>query len=132
MDKYPDAIPVGERISALRKSYRMSQPDLAEVLGCSRGHISHLETGRTYLNYEEIRVLTEHFQVTPYTLLRMSNENQRLRQKISDVIKSAGALAEQTRSLHKFSRAESHALVRTMLSVLIDSVSLLKAFTNEE
>lgn len=41
---------IGQRIRKFRKAYNMSQEELAEKVGISATHMSHIETGNTKLS----------------------------------------------------------------------------------
>ena len=44
-----DYYKIGQRIRKFRKAYRLSQEQLAEKVGISTTHMSHIETGNTKL-----------------------------------------------------------------------------------
>ena len=45
-----DYYTIGQRIRKYRKAYRLSQEELAERIGISVTHMSHIETGNTKLS----------------------------------------------------------------------------------
>ena len=45
-----DYYKIGQRIRKFRKAYRLSQEQLAEKVGISTTHMSHIETGNTKLS----------------------------------------------------------------------------------
>ena len=45
-----DYYKIGQRIRRFRKAYRLSQEQLAEKVGISTTHMSHIETGNTKLS----------------------------------------------------------------------------------
>ena len=66
---------IGERVRQLRKSRRITQDELGEILGdkttgkpLSRGQVSNLETGKRNLNIHQIKVLADYFNVSIETL----------------------------------------------------------------
>ena len=48
-------------LKLFRKNYKLSQSDLAELFGCSVGHISSIESGIRTLSGLQIRLLIEKF-----------------------------------------------------------------------
>lgn len=48
-------------LKLFRKNYKLSQSDLAELFGCSVGHISNIESGIRTLTGLQIRLLIEKF-----------------------------------------------------------------------
>ena len=44
---------IGQRIRKFRKAYNLSQEQLAEMVGISTTHMSHIETGNTKLSLPE-------------------------------------------------------------------------------
>ena len=48
--KIMDYYKIGQRIRKFRKAYRLSQEQLAEKVGISTTHMSHIETGNTKLS----------------------------------------------------------------------------------
>lgn len=48
-------------LKLFRKNYKLSQNDLAELFGCSVGHISNIESGNRTLTALQIRLLIEKF-----------------------------------------------------------------------
>ena len=61
--------PIGEKISSLRASEKMSQEELASCLGLSRSAISQIENGDRNITSDELRKLTSIFRVTSDYLL---------------------------------------------------------------
>ena len=47
-----DYYEIGQRIRKVRKTKRLSQEQLAERIGISTTHMSHIETGNTKLSIE--------------------------------------------------------------------------------
>lgn len=54
---------LGTRIKELRKSRHLTQDDIADVLGITRGQISNLEHNRRSLSLEQLNKLCEYFKV---------------------------------------------------------------------
>lgn len=48
--KFMDYYKIGQRIRKFRKAYHLSQEQLAEKVGISTTHMSHIETGNTKLS----------------------------------------------------------------------------------
>lgn len=64
----------GKRLAALRKQIGISQYDLADQLGLSRGQLSNYELGTREPDFETLRKITEYFDVTADYLLGFSNK----------------------------------------------------------
>jgi transcriptional regulator with XRE-family HTH domain len=78
MTEYPN------RIYELRRAKGWSQLDLAEIVGCSKMHISGMERGKRELSLEWMRRLAQAFNVPPVDILadvdnpdRLTDEEQR-------------------------------------------------------
>ncbi|WP_163328774.1 helix-turn-helix domain-containing protein [Desulfurobacterium thermolithotrophum] len=70
MDKKIDKKPIGERLKLLRKKYlRLSQEQLAEILGVKRNTLSNWERGENEINYEALSILHKKFGVNTNWLL---------------------------------------------------------------
>ena len=54
---------IGTKIKELRKSRHLTQDDIAEVLGITRGQISNLEHNRRSLSLEQLKKLCDYFKV---------------------------------------------------------------------
>ncbi len=61
-------------IAKLRKSRGLSQQDLAELVGTTNQHISHLEGGRRSLSGRWMVAIAEKLGVQPHQLLNSSAE----------------------------------------------------------
>ena len=78
MTEYPN------RIYELRRAKGWSQLDLAEIVGCSKMHISGMERGKRELSLEWMSRLAQAFNVPPVDILadvdnphRLTDEEQR-------------------------------------------------------
>ena len=60
---------LGERIAKLRKSRRLSQYELAEKLGFSRGKLANYEQGSRQPDYETLKKFSDFFEVSTDYLL---------------------------------------------------------------
>ena len=60
---------IGQRIRTARKAKNMSQEELAEKIGISVTHMSHIETGNTKLSLPVLADLAEALHVTTDSLL---------------------------------------------------------------
>lgn len=58
-----------EIIKELRKSYGLTQTDLGNVLNCDRFRIADIERGKTQPNIQDIKKLSQHFNVSADYLL---------------------------------------------------------------
>jgi HTH-type transcriptional regulator, competence development regulator len=67
---------LGERIAKLRKEHKLSQYDLAERLGYSRGKLSNYEQGSRQPDYDTLKKIADFFEVSvDYLLGRTDNPN---------------------------------------------------------
>ncbi|WP_353739176.1 helix-turn-helix domain-containing protein [Cytobacillus oceanisediminis] len=67
---------LGERIATLRKEYNLSQYDLAERLGFSRGKLANYEQGSRQPDYDTLIKIARFFDVTIDYLLGESFERK--------------------------------------------------------
>lgn len=54
---------LGDKIKELRKSRDLTQQDLADILGITRGQISNLEKNRRSLSLDQLRLLCSTFNL---------------------------------------------------------------------
>jgi len=85
----------GKRLSALRKQKGLSQYELADRLGYSRGQIANYEQGKREPDYETLRKIADFFDVTTDYLLgrtdiRTLNEEDDSLAEINKLIKEYG------------------------------------------
>lgn len=68
----------GEKMNLkqLRKRTGLMQYKVAEMLGISRQQYSNIESGKSNINSEKIKVLAEKFQVDPLLILRAWEESK--------------------------------------------------------
>lgn len=64
-----DYYAIGQRIRRFRKASRLSQEELAELIGISTTHMSHIETGNTKLSLQVLVSLAEKLGVRTDDLL---------------------------------------------------------------
>ena len=64
-----DYYAIGQRIRNARKAHRLSQEELAGMVGISVTHMSHIETGNTKLSLEVLVDLAQALQVRTDDLL---------------------------------------------------------------
>lgn len=60
---------IGQRIRQYRKAMRLSQEALADRVGISLPHMSHIETGNTKLSLQVLVAIAEALQVSTDSLL---------------------------------------------------------------
>ena len=60
---------IGQRIRRIRKAHRLSQEELAEKVGISTTHMSHIETGNTKLSLEVLVNIAQTLEVQTDSLL---------------------------------------------------------------
>ncbi len=97
---------IGQRIRKVRKACGLSQEQLAEKIGISVTHMSHIETGNTKLSLTVLVDLSEALQVSTDELLYdkpYSNKTE-IKKEISSIIdtcsdKEAKILIETIKSL---------------------------------
>ena len=64
-----DKIAVGKNVQLLRNAFGYSQAELAEKLGVSTIHMSHIETGRVGMSVDILISICNHLSVTPNDIL---------------------------------------------------------------
>ena len=67
--KYMDYYAIGQRIRKYRKAARLSQEELAELVGISPTHMSHIETGNTKLSLSVLVLIATKLSVRTDDLL---------------------------------------------------------------
>ncbi|KYC71666.1 helix-turn-helix transcriptional regulator [Heyndrickxia faecalis] len=85
----------GKRLSALRKQKGLSQYELADKLGYSRGQIANYEQGKREPDYETLQKIADFFDVTTDYLLgrtdiRTLNDEDDSLAEINKLIKEYG------------------------------------------
>lgn len=68
-----DYYKIGQRIRKIRKAHKLSQENLAEQIGISVTHMSHIETGNTKLSLPVLVELAKVLEVRTDELLYDSN-----------------------------------------------------------
>lgn len=81
---------IGQRIRKYRKAYNLSQEQLAERIGISNTHMSHIETGNTKLSLPVlVKIATVLSVQTDELLFAEPQENKtRITNEILDVLNS--------------------------------------------
>lgn len=64
-----DYYEIGQRIRRIRKAHKLSQEELAEKVGISTTHMSHIETGNTKLSLPVFVDIAEALEVQTDSLL---------------------------------------------------------------
>lgn len=64
-----DYYKIGQRIRRIRKAHKLSQEELAEKVGISTTHMSHIETGNTKLSLPVFVAIAEALEVQTDSLL---------------------------------------------------------------
>jgi HTH-type transcriptional regulator, competence development regulator len=95
---------LGERIAKLRKEKKLSQYDLAERLGFSRGKLANYEQGSRQPDYDTLEKIADYFEVTTdYLLGRTDKRDGKFEdKKINKVDKTYNSLAEITKLAKKY------------------------------
>ena len=84
-------IAMGERVSAKRKEKRLTQEQLAEIIGVSLQTVSNIECGKKAARPENIAKICIALETTAdYILLGKKSENQ-----MKDIIKLISQLSEE-------------------------------------
>lgn len=81
---------IGQRIRAIRKERRLSQEELAERVGISSTHMSHIETGNTKLSLPVFVDIAKALEVQTDRLLSDAPH-----ESASDAISGIAAIMEQ-------------------------------------
>lgn len=68
---------IGQRIRKTRKAHGLSQEQLAELVGISTTHMSHIETGNTKLSLPVLVSLAEALEVSADDLLFCGSPTER-------------------------------------------------------
>ncbi len=68
---------IGQRIRKTRKAHGLSQEQLAELVGISTTHMSHIETGNTKLSLPVLVSLAEALEVSTDELLLQGSPTKR-------------------------------------------------------
>ena len=83
-----DYYKIGQRIRRIRKAKNLSQEQLAEIVGISVTHMSHIETGNTKLSLEVFFNLVNALECTADELLFELSENSKavIHSNISEIL----------------------------------------------
>lgn len=61
-----------EQFKKIREVYRLTQLELAELLGISQGYVTHVEVGRRKLSRNVSEKLTDKLGITPEKMARIN------------------------------------------------------------
>ncbi len=88
-----DYYEIGQRIRKFRKACGLSQEELAEKIGISATHMSHIETGNTKLSLQVLVSLAECLEVRTDDLLfsTKTEEDGYYSDEISDILSECTA-----------------------------------------
>ena len=64
----------GERLQAIRKAHKETQPALAKFLGIGKSQISEMENGKKTTTAEKIAMICEHYHISADYLLGLSDD----------------------------------------------------------
>ena len=104
-----DYYKIGQRVRAFRRAQDLSQEALAERVGISVTHMSHIETGNTKLSLPVFFRLSQALGVGMDDLLREGSSDRSARLlELEEVL--AGCDAEQSRVILAVARAARAAL----------------------
>lgn len=91
-----DYYQIGQRIRQYRKAHGLSQEQLAEQVGISVTHMSHIETGNTKLSLPVLVALAQALEVSTDALLgQRTPQREVLQGELSEVVKNCS-----TQQLH--------------------------------
>lgn len=88
-----------DRLSELRKEFNMTQKELADILGVSRGTIGMYEIGQRDPDTETIIKIARIFNVTSDYLMGLSNNRKQSNQKEDEKLKTLEDYIEQAETL---------------------------------
>lgn len=79
---------IGQRIRKFRKACNLSQEELAEKVGISTTHMSHIETGNTKLSLSVFVDIANALSVQTDELLydKLRNSKSNMKEKIDEVL----------------------------------------------
>lgn len=82
---------LGKQIREVRKEQGLTQEKLAELIGMSTNHISHIESGLTKLSIETLVSICNALNTTPDNLMWDSahNTQENIKGEIGKLLKSA-------------------------------------------
>lgn len=84
-----DYFKIGQKIRKFRKAYNMSQDKLAEAVGISTTHLSHIETGNTKLSLPVLVKIANVLSVqTDELLFDSPNNGASLKKEIYELLES--------------------------------------------
>lgn len=80
---------LGNRITELRESRKMTQHELSKKLHISRASLSHYEKNRREPDYETLQKIADYFQVSiDYMFGRTANSKEILDEQVRDFVDS--------------------------------------------
>lgn len=81
---------LGQRIRELRKAHKITQEQLAEMLGIGTANISYIETGKFAPSMENFEKLVKIFNVEPYELYKFTNfkTNEDIKKELYNAIEN--------------------------------------------
>lgn len=79
----------GERLALLRKEKKLSQYELADKLGFTRGQIANYEQGKRQPDFETLQKLADFFDTSIDYLLGRTDDRRRNLEKENKIIKDA-------------------------------------------
>ncbi len=85
-----DYIAVGARIRVLRKARKLTQIELAELVGITIAHLSNIEQGKTLFSLQVLVNISEVLETTPEMILAIipSKKNKVYQRLINEIDKS--------------------------------------------
>lgn len=110
---------IGQRIRKFRKAYNLSQEQLAEKIGISTTHMSHIETGNTKLSLPVLVDIAKVLSVQTDELLYDTPQNTKtlMKQEITEILDSCSSyemcilldvIKAVKISLDKYSKTDGH------------------------
>jgi len=69
---------LGKRISGLREERKLTQRELARILGITRAALSHYENDRRQPTYDTLIKITQYFSVSMESVMEIGNDSPKL------------------------------------------------------
>lgn len=95
----------GDRLKELRKEKKITQPELANMLGVTFSTVSAWEVGKAQPSYDILVKLAQYFGVTTDYLLGLNQEDKSNIEKLKQVLKESGIMIGNDLSISELQRA---------------------------
>lgn len=97
---------IGNKIKELRTTYKISQEEMAEILGTTRQRYSRLENGQVDISYVIIKKIADYLGVATSEITRVEQEQKELvtffrgKNNCDDVVDSVAKIEKILRVFH--------------------------------